>query len=144
MADPSQGQSPFLRWSSDYLLIRRQCQGNFELLHQEEKADGDTACGVDGGNDDVEHQCVLNDMELFKLQVVVWAKVQPRNTEIWTELDAEGEAGRQEHVDHEPEDLEGGVALDHILFFSSLTKKVLFCIADLTPFLIIWPIGFIC
>ena len=50
-----------------YLLIRRQCRGNIELLHQEEKADGDTACGVNGGNADVEHQCVLNDSELLKL-----------------------------------------------------------------------------
>ena len=44
-----------------YLLIRRQCRGNIDLLHEEEKADGDTACGVDGDNHDVEHQCFLND-----------------------------------------------------------------------------------
>ena len=111
MADPSQSQSLFLRWSSDYLLIRRQCRGNIELLHQEEKADWDKACGVDGGNDDVEHQCVSNDSELFKLKMVVWAKVQPRNIEIWTELYADGEAGRQEHVDHKPKDLERCVTI---------------------------------
>ena len=64
-------------------------------------------------------------MELFKLEMVVRAKVQPRNIEIWTELDADGEAGRQEHVDHEPEDLEGGVALDDIPLFRSITGRVL-------------------
>ena len=69
--------------------------------------------------------------------MVVRAKVQPRNIEIWTELDADGEAGHQEHVDQEPEDLEGGVALDDILFFSSITKKVFFCSTDLTRFPII-------
>ena len=68
--------------------------------------------------------------------MVVRAKVQPRNIEIWTELDADGEAGRQEHVDHEPEDLEGGVTLDDILLFLSITESALF--------ITVWPIGFIC
>ena len=68
--------------------------------------------------------------------MVVWAQVQPRNTEIWTQLDADGEAGRQEHVDHKPEDLEGGIALDDILLFRSITGRALFNI--------IRPIGLIC
>ena len=68
--------------------------------------------------------------------MVVRAKVQPRNIEIWTELDADGEAGRQEHVDHEPKDLEGGVTLDHILLFRSIIGRVLFNT--------IRPIGFVC